>query len=115
VNRTIALPYPRRKSLVPSGRPTYSRLRIPEDSGLTKGLPPCSFDPPNAHMSVEIKIRKGETVDKALRRLKKKIDREGIIKDARAKRGFEKPAERRRRKKKVKNFSAYLRKKWDNA
>ena len=51
-------------------------------------------------MSVEIKIRKGETVDKALRRLKKKIDREGIIKDARAKRGFEKPAERRRRKKK---------------
>jgi small subunit ribosomal protein S21 len=41
-------------------------------------------------MSVEIKIRKGETVDKALRRLKKKIDREGIIKDARAKRGFEK-------------------------
>ena len=66
-------------------------------------------------MSVEIKIRKGETVDKALRRLKKKIDREGIIKDARAKRGFEKPAERRRRKKKVKNFGAYLRKKWDNA
>ncbi|NBR41522.1 MAG: 30S ribosomal protein S21 [Verrucomicrobia bacterium] len=51
-------------------------------------------------MSVEIKIRKGETVDKALRR--------------RAKRGFEKPAERRRRKKKVKNFNAYLRKKWDN-
>ncbi|NBX35048.1 30S ribosomal protein S21, partial [bacterium] len=51
---------------------------------------------------------------KALRRLKKKIDREGIIKDARAKRGFEKPAERRRRKKKVKNFNAYLRKKWDN-
>ena len=66
-------------------------------------------------MPVEIKIRKGETVDKALRRLKKKIDREGIIKDARAKRGFEKPAERRRRKKKVKNFGAYLRKKWDNA
>ncbi|GBL23976.1 MAG: hypothetical protein RJB43_1114 [Verrucomicrobiota bacterium] len=65
-------------------------------------------------MSVEIKIRKGETVDKALRRLKKKIDREGIIKDARAKRGFEKPAERRRRKKKVKKFGAYLRKKWDN-
>ena len=66
-------------------------------------------------MSVEIKIRKGETVDKALRRLTKKIDREGIIKDARAKRGFEKPAERRRRKKKVKNFNSYLRKKWDNA
>jgi len=40
-------------------------------------------------MSVEIKIRKGETIDKALRRLKKKIDREGVIKDVRAKRGYE--------------------------
>ena len=66
-------------------------------------------------MSVEIKIRKGATVDTALRRLKKKIDREGIITDARAKRGFEKPAERRRRTKQVKNVGAYLRKKWDNA
>ncbi len=66
-------------------------------------------------MSVALKIRKGETVDKAPLRHKKKIDRESIIKGARAKGGFEKPAERRRREKRVKNFSAYLRKKWDNA
>ena len=46
-------------------------------------------------MSVEIKIRKGETVDKALRRLKKKIDREGIIKDAREGRGGDKHPGRR--------------------
>jgi small subunit ribosomal protein S21 len=56
-------------------------------------------------MPVEIKIRKGEIVDKALRRLKKKVDREGIIKDARSKRGYEKPCERRRRKGKVKAFN----------
>lgn len=82
---------------------------------MTSPPEPCCLDPPTANMPVEIKIRKGETIDKALRRLKKKIDREGVIKDARAKRGYEKPCERRRRKTKVKNFNSYLRKKWDNA
>ena len=110
---TIALPHPRRKRLVPLLGGSYSRCEI-LGFGVDETAPPLFFRPSNANMSVEIKIRKGETVDKALRRLKKKIDREGIIKDARAKRGFEKPAERRRRKKKVKNFNAYLRKKWDN-
>ena len=46
----------------------------------------------------EIKIRKGESVDKALRRLKKKLDKEGIMREIRAHRHFEKPSERRRRK-----------------
>ena len=46
----------------------------------------------------EVKIRKGESVEKALRRLKKKLDREGIMRDIRAKRHFEKPSEKRRRK-----------------
>ena len=46
----------------------------------------------------EIKIRKGESVDKALRRLKKKLDKEGIMREIRAHRYFEKPSERRRRK-----------------
>ena len=45
-----------------------------------------------------MKIRKGESVEKALRRLKKKLDREGIMRDIRAKRHFEKPSEKRRRK-----------------
>lgn len=65
-------------------------------------------------MSVEVKIRKGETVDKALRRLRKKLDREGIIRDARAKRFFEKPCEVRRRKKKVLNFNNMLRMRYEN-
>jgi small subunit ribosomal protein S21 len=46
----------------------------------------------------EVKIRKGESVDKALRRLKKKLDKEGIMRDVRSHRYFEKPSERRRRK-----------------
>jgi len=60
-------------------------------------------------MSIEIKIRKNEPVDRALRRLKKKLDRENIIKDVRAKRYYEKPSERRRRKDKVAAFTQMLR------
>ncbi len=56
----------------------------------------------------EIKIKKGESLEKVLRRLKKKIDREGTLKEARNHRYFEKPSERRRRKMKVARFSAML-------
>jgi small subunit ribosomal protein S21 len=56
----------------------------------------------------EIKLKKGEPVERALRRLKKKVDREGTLKTVRAKRTFEKPSERKRRKMKVARFSAML-------
>ena len=56
----------------------------------------------------EIRLKKGEPVDRALRRLKMKIDREGTLKEVRAHRHFEKPSERRRRKEKVARFSAML-------
>ena len=46
----------------------------------------------------QVKVRRGETVDKALRRLKKIMDKEGIMKEIRAHRYFEKPSEERRRK-----------------
>lgn len=46
----------------------------------------------------EVKVRKGESVEKALRRLKKKMDREGTMRQIRAHRHFEKPSEKRRRK-----------------
>ena len=65
-------------------------------------------------MSIEIKIRKNEPVDRALRRLKKKLDRENVIKDVRAKRYYEKPCERRRRKAKVAAFSAMLRARYES-
>lgn len=60
-------------------------------------------------MAIEIKIRKNEPVDRVLRRMKKKLDRENIIKGTRAKRYFEKPCERRRRKTKVMAFTQMLR------
>lgn len=56
----------------------------------------------------EVKLKKGEPIDRALRRLKKKVDRENTLKDVRTKRHYEKPSERRRRKLKVARFSAML-------
>ena len=56
----------------------------------------------------EIKLKKGEPVERALRRLKKKVDREGTLKTVRSRRQYEKPSERRRRKEKVARFSAML-------
>lgn len=56
----------------------------------------------------EIKLKKGESVEKALRRLKKRIDREGTLREVRNHRHYEKPSERRRRKMKVARFSAML-------
>ena len=56
----------------------------------------------------EIRMKKGESLEKALRRLKKKVDREGTLKEVRNHRHFEKPSERRRRKLKVARFNAML-------
>lgn len=56
----------------------------------------------------EIKLKKGESVEKALRRLKKRIDREGVLREVRNHRHYEKPSEKRRRKEKVARFSAML-------
>ena len=47
-------------------------------------------------------------MDRALRRLKKKIDREGTLKAVRDNRRFEKPSAKRRRKEKIARFSAML-------
>lgn len=63
-------------------------------------------------MPIEIKIRKNEPVDRALRRLKKKLEREDTIKTVRAKRYYEKPTERRRRKEKVQAFTQMLRRRY---
>ena len=60
-------------------------------------------------MSIEIKIRKNEPIDRAIRRRKKKLERENIIKGTRAKRYFEKPCEKRRRREKVMAFTDMLR------
>jgi small subunit ribosomal protein S21 len=46
----------------------------------------------------EVRVKRGEPVDKALRRLKKKLDKEGIMRAMRAHRHYEKPSEKKRRK-----------------
>ncbi len=57
---------------------------------------------------IEVKLKKGESIDRALRRLKKKLDREGVLRDVRNHRYYEKPSERRRRKMKIARFNALL-------
>jgi small subunit ribosomal protein S21 len=47
----------------------------------------------------EVRSRKGEPVDRVLRRLKKKLDKEGTMKELRNRRHYEKPSEINRRKK----------------
>ena len=56
----------------------------------------------------EIKLKKGEPVERAIRRLKKKLDREQTLKQFRERRRFEKPSAKRRRKQKAARFEAML-------
>lgn len=57
----------------------------------------------------EVYLRKGEPVDRALRRLKKKLDREQTLLQIRLHRRFEKPSARKRKKQKAARFAAMLR------
>ncbi|MDP6847241.1 MAG: 30S ribosomal protein S21 [Kiritimatiellia bacterium] len=47
---------------------------------------------------IQVKVKRGETVERALKRLKKIMDKEGMMKQLRANRYFEKPSEKKRRK-----------------
>ncbi|MBN2641046.1 MAG: 30S ribosomal protein S21 [Victivallales bacterium] len=49
--------------------------------------------------ATEVRLKKGEAIDRALRRLKKKLDKEGTLKELRNRRHFEKPSEKKRRAK----------------
>ena len=49
----------------------------------------------------EVIIGDGESVDRALKQFKKKVERAGILKDLRRKREYEKPSEKRKRKEKL--------------
>jgi small subunit ribosomal protein S21 len=46
----------------------------------------------------EVLVRKGEPIDRALKRLKTKLDTEGILDEVRRLRAFETPVQRSRRK-----------------
>lgn len=45
-----------------------------------------------------VNLKKGEPVDRALKRLKSKLDSEGILEEMRRRRAFETPTERKARK-----------------
>ena len=47
------------------------------------------------------RLRAGETIDKALRALKKKLDKEGVMKSAKAHRYYDKPSVKSRAKSKA--------------
>ena len=46
----------------------------------------------------QVEIRKDESFEAALRRFKKKIEQEGILKELRDRKHYEKPSERKRKK-----------------
>lgn len=48
-----------------------------------------------------VKVRMGESIEKALRALKKKLDKEGIMKTAKANRYYDKPSVKKRAKSKA--------------
>ena len=48
-------------------------------------------------LDTEVSVKKGELIDRALRRLKKKLDKEGTLKELRNRRHYEKPSEIKRR------------------
>ena len=61
----------------------------------------------------EIKLRKGESVDRALKKLKSKIDREGTLDSLKERRYYKKPSVKKREQKKKAKFEAYLQSKRD--
>ncbi|MCB1149133.1 MAG: 30S ribosomal protein S21 [Chlamydiia bacterium] len=48
-----------------------------------------------------VKVRPGEPIDKALRSLKKKLDKEGVMKAVKASRYYLKPSDKKRAKSKA--------------
>lgn len=52
---------------------------------------------------LEIRVKKDESIDKALRRFKKRCNTEGLIKEIKKRKHYIKPSEKRRRRKVQKN------------
>jgi len=46
----------------------------------------------------KVRVGRGEPLERALRIFKKKLDREGTLKEVKAKKHYEKPSERKKRK-----------------
>ena len=57
---------------------------------------------------IQVNLNKDEPVERALKRLKRKLDRDDVIKECRNRRYFEKPSAKKRRRRKEAKFKAYL-------
>ena len=62
-----------------------------------------------------VNLKKGEPVDRALKRLKTKLDAEGILEEMRRRRAFETPTERKQRKLRTASKRNKVRWKFSNA
>lgn len=60
----------------------------------------------------EIKIRKGEPVERALRRLKKVLVRENVFQEVRKRRYYQKPSDAQRAKMKTARFNQMLKQRY---
>lgn len=60
---------------------------------------------------LQVKIKKGQNIAVALKRLKKKMLKEGIFEELRERRYYVKPSQIKQKKKKEQNFKNYLRNK----
>ncbi|MBI4662746.1 MAG: 30S ribosomal protein S21 [Verrucomicrobia bacterium] len=60
----------------------------------------------------QINLRRGEPIEKALRKLKKVLAREGVLQEVRNHRYYEKPSVKGRKKMKAARFLAMLRERY---
>lgn len=57
---------------------------------------------------IQVDVNRNESVERALKRLKRKLDRDDVIKECRDRRYFEKPSAKKRRRMKEAKFKAML-------
>jgi small subunit ribosomal protein S21 len=60
-----------------------------------------ALNPNRESIMPEVTVRKGEPIDRALKRLKNKLDSEGILDEVRRLRAFETPTQKSRRKARI--------------
>lgn len=91
--------------------PSYLPLRLPR--GRQDGLL-CPVSPAGERAIIEVQVR-DNNIDQALRALKKKMQREGLYREMRMRRFYEKPSERRRREKAeaIRRYRKLLKKKME--
>ena len=66
------------------------------------------------HNMAQVTPRPDEPIDKALKRLKKQLDRDDVLRECRRRRYFTKPSAVKRQKMKEAKFKAYLKSRYED-